>query len=368
MWANNTKTVNCFCKLPFNRVKVGSDGNINMCCHQSAGSCLGNLFTHAFEDMWFGPFAEEIRDATRSARLHRVCDTMECSYKHVRLADFVAAHPANANGYPTELEFDLHGSHCNYGGTNPTPQTACIMCPRSRPDFKDHLAAVPDRTDELLGKVLHIVRWLKVVNVLGIAEPFWKDKLFDMLGKFGFPANRDRIEVWTTTNGSVFTPDRQDRFAELVGASMIHFSIDAATPETYRKIRQHDYYDKVCDNVRRWCGVRDRAARDGTGRHVVKIHNNINTLNVHEAPAMVRAAKSLGADMLVMLPTHDCGGTHDDLKPLLVSEANCNVFAAAQRDAQRVADEVGQRLVFSRPLALGLDRRPLVQLGLPARG
>lgn len=354
MFENTPKRVHAFCALPFIRAKVSADGNLNMCCHQSDSSYLGNLFEDAFEDLWFSNLAESIRDNTRRGLLHEVCNTTECPFKYQNRQASMMDQFANANGYPTELEFDLHGSHCNFGGLNPTVDTACIMCPRSRPGFQSYLDANPDRTDELIEKVRHIVPKLKMINVLGIAEPFWKDKIFYVLERLNFESHKNRIEIWTTSNASVFNSTRQKRFSELVNRSDIHFSIDAATPETFKAIRRSDLFSNVCDNIRSWCQERDRVKTEGR-QHIVRLHNNINTLNVHEVVPMVRLAKEMGVDILTLLPTHNCGGSHADLNQILVSQENWQVFAKAQQEAEQEARQIGLNLKFSRPLALAFD-------------
>lgn len=361
MFTKISKNVHAFCHLPFSRAKVSADGNLNMCCHQSENSYLGNLFEESFEELWFGNFAEDIRTATREGRLHPVCNTAECPFKYLNVPQEMHTFEANATGYPTELEFDLHGSHCNFGGTQPITEKTCIMCPRARPDFAEYLAKYPDRTDELIKAVKHLTPYLKIINVLGIAEPFWKDKIFDVLDKLDFAAHRDDIEVWTTSNGSVFYEQKQQQFADLVRRSEIHFSIDAASRETFLKIRRNDCYDAICENIKAWCTKRDQYKRDGSGRHIVLLHNNINLLNIHEVPDMVRLAKWLGVDTLSLLPTHDCGGKHLGIEEILVSDKNYQRFAEAQHEAERVAKEIGQHISISRPLALGFEPK-LVQL------
>lgn len=357
MQINNTKSVQAFCPLPFNRAKVSADGLLHMCCHQSGEGYLGNLFERQFEDLWFGNLAENIRNETRAGRLHRACDTEQCPYRYQ--SKRTAPVTANARGYPTQLEFDLHGSHCNIGGVSPTADTACIMCPRSRPNFISHLQANPDRTDELIEKIKHLTPNLEVLNILGIAEPFWKDKIFEVMEKLNFSAYSDRICLWTTCNATIFNYKRQERLLSLAKSTQIHFSLDAATKETYMKIRRLDLFDAACFNIKYWC--RHRETLENPTNHKTFLHNNINTLNVHEVTQMVHLAKKLGVDQLVLLPTHNCGSDDPAINDILVNHENMRIFEKAQLKAEAAAAEIGQDLHFSRPLALDL-KRPLVQL------
>lgn len=358
---NVNKYVRAFCPRPFNLVKISSDGNVNMCCHQS-NNYLGNLFEKPFEDIWFSYFAEGIRTDTKNGRLHPMCNTIECPFKYKDIAAEMTEIVANGRGYPTQLEFDLHGSHCNFGGLNPTPETACIMCPRSRPDFHQHLSAHPDRTDELVAKIAHIVPNLKTLNILGIAEPFWKDKIFEILEKFNFQRYKKQIAVWTTSNASVFDEQKQNRLLQLAEDTDIHFSLDAATPETFLKIRRSHTFHTCCKNIKSWCAKRDECKKNQTGKHFVRMHNNINTLNLHEVNDMVLMSKDMGIDLLVLLPTHDCGGSHKSLESIIVNPQNYKRFLKAEESAKKLAESIGLEILFSRPLSLNIELKPPTQL------
>jgi len=197
---------------------------------------------------------------------------------------------------------------------------------------------------EIVKRVKHIAPYLREINVLGISEPFWKGKIFDVLEEFDLENNK-YISVWSTSNGSVFDADSRSRFAEIAKSSVLDFSIDAASPETFTKIRRQKSFHKVCENIKAWCDERPSAS------HVVNIHNNINLLNLHEVPEMVRLSKELGIDILKLLPTHECGT--QDLKGIAVNAENAQAFHNAEVEAIRVGKEIGQRVSISRPLSLG---------------
>lgn len=349
--------INTFCSWPFDKVKIDPLGRVTMCCHQQHEG-LGNLFEKSFQEIWFSDLANEVREYTVNTKLHWMCCTPECPFRYHKPKQHMHDIKINSPHYPSQLEIDLHPSHCNYGGTRPTPQSACIMCPRARPDYQKFLDDTPDRTDELVEKLKLLMPHLKSLNVLGVAEPFWKDKLFKILDQIGFDEYRERVAVWTTSNGSIFTKERQKIFSDRILFSEINFSIDAATPGTYKKIRQHNMFQQVCDNIRSWCELRERIGRKK--EHSVKIHNNINIHNVDEVCDMVHLAYDMGVDELVMLPTHDCGGTAPDLAPLLVNQKNFARFAVAEQDAKALATALDFPLFFTRPLAL--DYTPLVQI------
>jgi len=352
MYHKRNKIVRAWCNLPFDRVRISAEGWVNFCCHMGVET-LGNILTQPFEDLWFGNQAEDIRDALRNASLHPMCNTRECLVQYVPLEHRMQNHEVRATGYPCQLELDLHGSHCNFGGNRPTPQTACIMCPRARPDFQKHLDAHPDKTDKIIERIKHIVPYLKEINILGLSESFWKGRIFEVLEQLDFPEHREDITVWTTSNGSCLDAQTRQRFGQMVRSSVIDFSIDAATAETFLKIRRQKIFDRVCDNIRAWCEER----QNHDGEHKANLHNNINTLNLHEVPDMVVLAKRLGVDFLKLIPTHTFY-THPDVDDLVVNEENAQEFYDAQKAAEKLGDRIGQKVLFSRPLSLDFPVNP----------
>jgi hypothetical protein len=90
----------------------------------------------------------------------------------------------------------------------------------------------------------------------------------------------------------------------------------------------------------------------------VDIANNLNLLNLHEGVPMVELAWELNIDHGQFTATHDAGANLEDaLRPLLVGPDNFHRFVEAQRQLTRRATQLGFRIFFHRPLALGFAPR-----------
>ena len=63
-------------------------------------------------------------------------------------------------------------------------------------------------------------------------------KDFSSSEKLNFKKYQNAIYFWSFTNGTVFGDKVQDEFLETVKYGSLGFSIDAATPETYIKVRK----------------------------------------------------------------------------------------------------------------------------------
>jgi hypothetical protein len=91
---------------------------------------------------------------------------------------------------------------------------------------------------------------------------------------------------------------------------------------------------------------------------IIRIHNNINKLNLHEVVGMVELAAQCGVDEVEFNPTYH---TPD----ICVDYHSAHAFAAAQQQIVEAAKRLGVKATFMRNLALDFEiREPeLVQIG-----
>ena len=354
------KKINSFCALPFTRIKIFYNGDISMCCHQS-DKYIGNLLHSSFEDVWFSEVAKDIRSETLQGRLHKNCQFHVCPFMHVKdLKSKFRYFHINEDEMPTELEIDLHPTHCNFGGVKMEPSKTCIMCPRSNPNFVKHFSEAPDMTFELVEKVKHLMPHLKSLCILGIAEPFWKDKIFEIFDQLDFKKYSKNINFWTYTNGSVFDYKKMEKYSSYVQKGLLQFSLDAATEKTYLKIRKNKVFHAILKNLRNWMDYSLRLNDLGFD-HKVRIHNNINSLNVHEIPAMVRMAHELKVDMLFLIPTHKFDNTDKKMLDILPNTSNYKQFLQYEAEGQKLAKELNVNLGIYRSLDDGISEK-IVQI------
>ncbi len=232
-----------------------------------------------------------------------------------------------------QVELELPNFHCNIGGEDPTTgQMACLMCPRSLRDFKredDHVASI---CDSLKPHVANIQR----LEISGLAEPFWGDRIFEILESLDL--NRDsNIKIVTTTNGTLLNKTTRDRWFDLVPKSEIRFSIDATNPETYVRIRRIHEFDLVVENMNQYCRERD------PDRHVAVLGNNINMLNVDELDEMVQMTKDNFCHVLSLVPTASVG---PHLNDICLNTSNESIFREAAEKAKRKAKELKVNVRF----------------------
>jgi MoaA/NifB/PqqE/SkfB family radical SAM enzyme len=123
----------------------------------------------------------------------------------------------------------------------------------------------------------------------------------------------------------------------------VNVSVDAATSDTYRKIRRLNIWDTLVKNILHYGEL-----RKAYPKALFRIQNNINLLNVHEVKGMVQMAAQAGVDSLELNPT---GGNPVEF---LVNPSNAHIFKKAEEDARQEAERLGLMLEILRPLDLGL--------------
>lgn len=327
-----------FCEWPFVRAKININGDVTMCCYQD--TFIGNIFNQSLEKIWNCDEAVDVRNTTLQNKLHKKCLTWGgCPYLNTDLTDKEYTF-SYTKRLPTEIEIDLPSRHCNIGGLNPSDKNpACLMCPRDSKKYRKSVSFNADHTQRIIEAVKPYMWNLTKLCILGVAEPFWKGIVFDILDYLEFQKYKDKILFWTFTNGSVFNKEVVNKFLEYTDRTEIYCSIDAGTKETYQKIRRRDFFELIKKNLIYYNSVRGM-------RNRLIINANINTINMHEMAQMVEFTAVVGADQLVMNPTHNCAGTMDDVveQELLITRENMNVFESYFQQAQKRAQELGVNL------------------------
>ncbi|MFL5813670.1 MAG: SPASM domain-containing protein [Bdellovibrionia bacterium] len=322
-----------FCQDTVSRVRVTSEGNVFFCSYQRTFP-IGNLLKDSFESVWNSSLAKEIRFATQTGLMHKTCQKSACPHAYrerTRTADGYSAPE-----WPVYLDIDPPNTHCNIGGSRPDEKNpACLMCERSLLDYRFE----EDRSADVLPKLGMLMPHIRHLHIQGVAEVFWRELIFDYLERIGFQQHKSAITVSTYSNGISFDRQMQAKWLEAVQNSVITFSIDAATPETYQRIRRQPEFHRVQENIRNYSTLTQAFA----GSHTFRIAHNINTLNVGEVCQMVEFAASVGAQEIAF----DVTGGHP--QEILLSPENEHLFRRAEEEIRETAHRLSQKVFWVRP-------------------
>jgi MoaA/NifB/PqqE/SkfB family radical SAM enzyme len=172
----------------------------------------------------------------------------------------------------------------------------CQMCPiQFRADGPPH--GPPAFMDyELFLQMLDDLPTLTELHLQGLGEPMMHPRFFDMVEE----ATGRGIRVTTNSNATLLTRARADRCVTS-GLATLHVSLDAASAESYEKIRVRAHFDRVLRNLGH---LRD-ARRDLESTHPqVRLVMVVMRQNLDELPQLVRLAHEL--DIHTMWVQHLC--------------------------------------------------------------
>lgn len=181
---------------------------------------------------------------------------------------------------PSKIEVEIT-NRCNL---------ACLHCIRNRPDFHPRLG---DMSLEAFEAVLRQFPRTLTLTLTGFGEMLMHPKFLEIVAI----ARRllPHANILGYTNGLLIGERYTAEEIVRSGLGQIHFSMDAATSETYRKVRHSDGFDRLVANIR---GVIEARRRLGMQRPVVGVNFTMMNDNFLEAPEYVRLAVELGVDYI----------------------------------------------------------------------
>jgi MoaA/NifB/PqqE/SkfB family radical SAM enzyme len=163
----------------------------------------------------------------------------------------------------------------------------CVMCPHSvgrvhRPKQMEY---------EVFDKLREQLRGAAEIQLHGIGEPLLSTTFWRFLEELD---HSSAARISFNTNLTRITDKQIDTILASKVAS-INVSVDAARPDTYKRIRNHDFAE-ITANIARLIGARN--AR-GLTRPQVLINMTLMRENIEELPDFIRLGKSLGVDEVV---------------------------------------------------------------------
>lgn len=205
----------------------------------------------------------------------------------------------------------------------------CVMCPKTAgfvntaPD-RVISPEVVDRLDPILGAV----DGADLSGLWGEAF-FFPDLYLDILARL----KRRYIGVHTVSNGTLITDAVAARLVAL-GLDRLEISVDAARPETYRRVRRGGELAQVLEGVR---AVVRHKERSGSRLPALKLLFLGMTDTIAEFPEFVRLARSLEVDTVVL----QAMGEYEAVKGRSVAAGahraqGRRMLEAAQAEAQRL--------------------------------
>lgn len=218
-----------FCSLPFTSVQIDNDGDVQLCdCQLHMPYTIGNIFKNSLQDIWLNHQAELVRQSVLSG------DFTYCSWSCAKLP-ILPAKPASVpttRSFPKKIKLDLDLS-CNL---------KCASCRET---------VIIEKNSEKIQKQIELYQEIvqhgldyptSIIEIvpLGSGEIFASHSGLKFLESLvNYPHRNLKINI--TTNGTLITKNQQliRSIQHLINTWSI--SIDAATAETYSKVRGADW-------------------------------------------------------------------------------------------------------------------------------
>lgn len=323
-----------FCHWPWSKVKISANGDTRNCCYHGPFVDIAEL-----KDQWDAhPIFTDIRRSVSEGHPHELhcLGGGTCPYRNeqnrLRLykpSDWCVP------GQPGIMELDIPNTHCNIGGPQPNEEhPACIMCPRNTPNMPDG-----ERFLEVLEIAKSYIPQLKELWLIGLGETFWQEYYLDILEKLNFFPYGEQIRYMTFSNGICINRSVQDTFFRRIPRSTVVVSLDAASQETYTRIRRLPVFDQIVNNIREFTLNPNR----DPNRQSIGVTYNINMLNVHETEEMVQMWKDCSVSHIGFTLTAPTGSP--ELQPHIINEDNKEIFAEAERKIFSAAQKLGMNNV-----------------------
>jgi MoaA/NifB/PqqE/SkfB family radical SAM enzyme len=210
--------------------------------------------------------------------------------KHARFARERAKRPVVMRSRPSALEIEVT-NRCNL---------ACIQCLRSQ-GLKPY--ALGDVTTDDFRRIL--AQFPEAVHVClnGFGEPLMHPRFFELVAHTRAQLPWAKISIYS--NGMLLDAVKAE---QMVGSALgeINVSIDAAKPETYRRVRRGGRLEVVHENLRRLLALRREA---GLALPLVGVNFVMLNENEGELVSFVEQAADLGVDFVncISYATYDWG-------------------------------------------------------------
>lgn len=285
------------CLAPFTNMEVTKAGIFPCCPAWPTLGSLGDVRENSLMDIWNGEKFRYLREKMYKNKAEDVCSVKNCPFmisgsmidmdtldkdKYLvsdELIEDIKNQRTELSVGPSKITLSDSGA-CNL---------QCIMC-GSGENYRHEDEEVKRRT---MGELKRILPHLRQIRLTGDGDPFFRTDTREFLETFD-PVRYPNVQFIILTNGLLLTPKMWGKIRHN-NISEIWVSVDAATKETYEKIRIGGKWEKLQDNLRMISEIR----REGKVR-LFEINMTVMRSNYREIIDFVRLGKKLGCDSIAL--------------------------------------------------------------------
>lgn len=276
-----------YCQFPFEKIVILPDGNVHLCCPVWLSKEIGNIFTgQDFSAIWNSPAAQTIR-ASMIKQTYEFCSPHYCPYlisdiyKPIKTGETGAGNSRSlrrktiVNNGPQIMTIDydptcnLHCKFCRVGPITLNRERTQFLL-----EFQENLIDSP------------LFRGIRELIIAGQGEVFASKIYLNLIQSITEKRFPD-LRITFLTNGVLLTPGMWEKIANAHYAiNQIKISVDAATKETYNKLRVGGNFDILLNNIKFLAELKKKKELKLVAAFVVQKEN------YREMPAFVQLMKN----------------------------------------------------------------------------
>lgn len=295
------------CLEPFRRFDIGPDGQVALCCGHWLPTKIGNIMTQPVEEVLNSPTAHKIRQSVLDGS-YKYCDHLSCSAlirdalpKRDQVTHDATRH-ALATGDVRVRAVDnmlfAFDQSCN------------LSCPSCRTHLITEKASQSiEKTRMIEQKLVPLLPTLRILNLNAAGELFASRpsrRLLEMINDKTCPALRLDI----ISNGTLFNQEEWAKFPGIHNKiRSVRISVDAATKETFEKLRRLGNYETFIRNMR---FLRDLRIAGVIPRFVISMTYQVD--NYLEMPAFISFGRDMHTDVVTFEQLQNIAFTEEEYR------------------------------------------------------
>lgn len=232
------------CKYPFTFTEISKDSQW-LCCPSWLPT---NIYeTEDFKSNWYSEKSEKIRESILDGS-YSFCDSVNCP----NLSELDA-------GYVNESTFIKKDNFKTSELSNPKPRVlnmevdlSCnLKCPSCRPEYINLKDELRGEVDKLIDKIqINLGNDVETLTLCGGAEPFFSKSIYNFMRNFDNKKFPNLKHIHLHTNANLWTESNWERVSNVHPyVKSAEISIDAATEETYNKVRVGGRWSVLLNNI-----------------------------------------------------------------------------------------------------------------------
>jgi len=334
-WSNDTGRQKWICMRPFERLIITHGGDVICCCANQTKRThiLGNVFTNTYEEIWNSDNYKKLRYCVSQGNFEYCYDSCPVLVNKELYQDVVFPREKSVYHFDRwqDASLDTTPKEINIG-PDPSCNLHCVSC------RKNVVVISKEENEKNYDMLMKVVKpMLKDCRriIFSRGEFFFSESLqafCKTLSKLEYP----NLKIDMVTNGQLFTPQKWswlENVRDLI--SCINVSIDAATKETYEKLRRGGKWNVLCDNMEFIASLKNKKEID-----FLYISFVVQDENFREIPRFVELGKKWGVDRIVFARVFNTGSyTTDELKQADVFNHKHVHYGEAKCILQKIKEE-----------------------------